>query len=123
MRPRRPPSAAPRPPSAAPRPIAAGAALAAALLASAGPASAAIARDDCLVEVPERREARPPARKRPGPSSDARPLLRVADRTPAHPATPVPATMRKVPIDCPPRPEREIQAQRREPEGDPAPIA
>jgi hypothetical protein len=123
MRPRSPLSATPRPPSAAPRPIVAGAAVIAALLGSPAPASAAIVRDDCLVEVPERREARPPARKRPGPSSDARPLLRVADGAPAHPAAPVPATMRKVPIDCPPRPEREVQARPPELGDGPRPLA
>ncbi len=102
-----------RPPSAASRPLVATAAIAVALAANGAPAAAAIARDDCLAEAPERREARPPARKRAAPPPGARPVQRIADRAALAPGPPrplSPATMRKVPIDCPPTPEREVRA-------------
>ena len=103
------------PPGPPPHPAAAGplasiAALAVALAAAGTPAQAAIVRDDCLVEVPDRGPPQPPARKRGAPAPGARQILRVVA---AAPAAGLPATMRKLPIDCPPRPLPELRARGR----------
>ncbi len=88
------------------------AALAAALLSSTATTDVPAMQEDCFFEAPAAPKARPQPRKR-APGGTAGPVLRIAGPGPGEPTGPAaePASMRRVPIECAPRPVREIRVE------------
>jgi hypothetical protein len=88
------------------------AALAAALLSSTATTDVPAMQEDCFFEAPAAPKARPQPRGR-APGGAAGPAVRIAGPGPGEPtgAAAEPASMRRVPIECAPRPVREIRVE------------